>query len=201
MCLRGVKLSTRACLWCCPCSLNVHDLSACRTTNVLIKPRSPQNQERLVTANKHSYRPVCLPSYSHADSKCHTVPCAHAPIWLMFLPPHSYALFDRKWNSSISTLDSHHHCPTLNWWIIFMFLLCRCWLFGHLSPFIHSFILLISMVLVFVFVPSSETHPSVWAPCSLHPLHRNDCNCGCGLVLVVGAGVPESKVWEEFISA
>ncbi|KAK7891109.1 hypothetical protein WMY93_023072 [Mugilogobius chulae] len=28
---------------------------------------------------------------------------------------------------------------------------------------------------------------------SLHPLHRNDCNSGCGLVLVVGAGVPESK--------
>lgn len=30
-----VKLSTCACLWRCPCSLNVHDLSACMTSNFL----------------------------------------------------------------------------------------------------------------------------------------------------------------------
>lgn len=59
--------------------------------------------------------------------------------------------------------------------------------FTHSSPHPHGVCL----------VPSSEIHPSVWAPCSLHPLHRNDYNCGSGLVLVVGAGVPESKVWEE----
>lgn len=53
----------------------------------------------------------------------------------------------------------------------------------------HSFIPFIAMVLVFVFVPSSEIHPSVWARCSLHPLHRNDCNSGLDLVLVGGAGV------------
>lgn len=73
-------------------------------------------------------------------------------------------------------------------------------LFGSLTPSVRSFILSIPVVLVFVSVPSSEIHPSFWAPCSLHPLHRNDCNSGCGLVLVVGAGVPEGKVWAELIS-
>lgn len=36
---------------------------------------------------------------------------------------------------------------------------------------------------------SSELHSSVWAPCSLHPLHRIDCYSGLDLVLVGGAGV------------
>lgn len=67
------------------------------------------------------------------------------------------------------------------------------WVYTWSHPFIHP----LHAHRPCVCVPSSETHPCVWAPCSLHPLHRNDCNSGCGLVLVVGAGVPESKVWEE----
>ncbi|MEQ2249621.1 hypothetical protein ILYODFUR_031287 [Ilyodon furcidens] len=39
------------------------------------------------------------------------------------------------------------------------------------------------------FTNDRELHPSFRAPCSLHPLHRIDCNSGLDLVLVGGAGV------------
>lgn len=83
--------------------------------------------------------------------------------------------------------------------LVFFFFISVHLLFWLLSPSIHSFPSSPWSLSLF-FIPSSEIHPSVWAPCSLHPLHRNDCNSGCGLVLVVGAGVPEGKVREELVS-
>lgn len=110
--------------------------------------------------------------------------------------------FDRNYNSlhhlalplsppqTLSQLWFSCSPPLFCWCFFFFIWICH--------PSVHSFPP--SLVLVFVSVPSSEIHPSFWAPCSLHPLHRNDCNSGCGLVLVVGAGVPEGKVWAELIS-
>lgn len=47
---------------------------------------------------------------------------------------------------------------------------------------------------------SPELHSSVWAPCSLHPLHRNDCNNGPDMVLVGGAGVLEGTRYGHALS-
>ncbi len=147
---------------------------------------------------------------SQAANKC-TQDCSHMLTlsWCVCHFTVMHCLFNSKCKSlhlNLSSLfHSHRPCHTFSLTICssgpFVLLSHRFYLcVYYLDSSVHPYIPFIPMVVVFVFVPSSELHPSIWAPCSLHPLHRNDCNSGCGLVLVVGAGVPEGKVWEELIS-
>ncbi len=151
----------------------------------------------------HKIHVVCLSFFvtitSQAANKC-TQDCSHMLTlsWCVCHFTVMHCLFNSKCKSlhlNLSSLfHSHRPCHTFSLTICssgpFVLLSHRFYLcVYYLDSSVHPFIPFIPMVVVFVFAPSSELHPSIWAPCSLHPLHRNDCNSGLDLVLVGGAGV------------
>lgn len=217
-----------ACLWRCPCSLSVRDLLAshdCKFSRAMENKRSDKRGYRererewdertaspqvttlmlcillcrhKLTRHQHISHRAARTYWRrvdvHVTAELCTVPLMEDPF--IAPPPPCYV-----------TAKDH----IMLWIFLLVSPFCKvpychkCVCYFELSRHsIHVFILpppfpWSSSLFLFWF-SSSEIHPSVWAPCSLHPLHRNDCNSGCGLVLVVGAGVPESKVWEELIS-
>lgn len=229
------------CLWRCPCSLSVRDLSASHdcefsraTENKWSDKRGYRERERermrpqvttlmlcillcrhKLTRHQHISHGAARTYWRRVDvyvtAELCTVPLMGDPS-IAPPPPPSLRLLHPPPRYVTAKED---HVMLLIFWLVFthfvkFHIVCSfsvnvCCCFFELSRHsIHVFILpppfpWSSSLFLFWF-SSSEIHPSVWAPCSLHPLHRNDCNSGCGLVLVVGAGVPESKVWEELIS-